>query len=307
VGSAGRADVFRWQGEEATARRDLIEAEARVRIAALEFKRVLNRPLELPLAQRPVSLSDEALLVGDTTALAWLDDPGRSLALTDFLLAEAYTLSPELTRVDALMAAQRRQYTSAGRAFWLPSLNLQGGLVNQFSSGGAGSAIQSPVPGLIPQPEDLSWQFKLQASLPLFTGFANTSTRAQTGLDLDRLGIQRQTIRQAIDQQVRASLEAATASYAAIALARDAADASLRNFALVSDAYAEGTASITALIDAQSAALTSAVSAANAVHNFLIDLMRVERAVGAFGSLQSPAEREQFRERLRTFIRERAH
>ena len=49
----------------------------------------------------------------------------------------------------------------------------------------------------------------------------------------------------------------------------------------MSDAYASGTASITTLLDAQSAALTSAESAANAVHDFLLDLLRVERAMGA--------------------------
>ena len=44
VGSASRADIYRWQGEVANARRDLIEADAQVRVAALELKRILNRP-----------------------------------------------------------------------------------------------------------------------------------------------------------------------------------------------------------------------------------------------------------------------
>ncbi len=66
----------------------------------------------------------------------------------------------------------------------------------------------------------------------------------------------------------------------AIALTRDAAEAAGRNYALVSDSYASGAASITTVLDAQDAALSSAESAANAVHDFLLDLMRVERAMG---------------------------
>ena len=87
--------------------------------------------------------------------------------------------------------------------------------------------------------------------------------------------------------------------YAAIALTRDAAEAANRNYELVSDAYSRGAADITTLIDAQSAAEQSSESAANAVHDFLLDLFRVERAMGDFGTLRSPEDRQAFLERLR--------
>ena len=110
---------------------------------------------------------------------------------------------------------------------------------------------------------DLSWQFRVQASLPLFTGFARSATRAQTGIDLDRLQVERSGVALSVEQRVRAALETAASSYAAIALTRDAAEAAARNYELVSDAYARGTTSITALLDAQNAAESSAESAAN--------------------------------------------
>ena len=303
VGSASRADIFRWQGEVANARRDLIEAEAQARVAALELKRLLNRPLDRPLAQRIVSLSEPTLLAEDSTALAWLDDPVRFNRLTGFLVEESLRLSPELTQVEAAIAAQNRQRTAAGRAFWLPTLNLQGGLTNEFSRGGAGATSGLPQPGL-PQAEDLTWQFKIQATLPLFSGFGRTATRAQASIDLDRLEVQREGIRQIVSQRVRAQLEVTASSYAAIALTRDAAEAAARNYALVSDAYASGAANITTLLDAQSAALTSSQSASNAVHDFLVELMRVERAIGAFGSLQTPTQRQDFLRRLQASMRE---
>jgi outer membrane protein len=302
VGSASRADIYRWQGEVATARKDLISAGAQVRVAELELKRLLNRPLNRPLAQQPVTLGDPALLAQDSTVLAAFNDPDRFALLTDFLVSEARRISPELIQADAAIGAQRRQHTAAGRAFWLPSFSLQGGFNNVFDRSGAGSTVPSlpsTSPVGFPIAPDLTWQFRLQASLPLFTGFENVSTLSQSGFDEDRLEVQRKAIELAVDQRVRAAMENAASSYAAIALTRDAADAAGRNYALVSDAYASGAASITALLDAQDAALSSAESAANAVHDFLLDLMRVERAMGQFGALQPPEQRQHFLEQLR--------
>jgi outer membrane protein TolC len=298
VGSASRADTYRWQGEVANARRDLIAADAQVRVAALDLRRILNRPLGRPLAQQPVTLNDPALLAEDPAVLAWLDDPSRLAQLTQFLVAEGLRISPELVQVEAAIAAQRRQHTAAGRAFWLPSFSLEGGLTNVFQRGGAGSTTPT-FPSAIPGAPDLSWQFRVQASFPLFTGLARGATRAQTRLDLERLEVDRDGARLAVEQRVRSSLETAASSYAAIALTRDAEEAAGRNYELVSDAYARGATSITTLIDAQSAALDASESAANAVHDFLLDLMRVERAMGSFGVLRTDEDRQTFLERLR--------
>jgi outer membrane protein TolC len=306
VGSASRADIYRWQGEVANARREVISAESQVRVATLELKRVLNRPLDRPLAQQAVTLGDPALLARDSTVLAWFDDPARYAVLTGFLVSEALRISPELARADAAISAQERQRTAAGRAFWVPTFSLQGGLNNVFSRDGAGSTAPSlPAPVTLPTAPDLSWQFRVQASLPLFTGFGRTAARAQANIDLERLRIQRAGTALAVEQRVRAALETSASSYAAIALTRDAAEAASRNYELVSDAYTRGTASITALLDAQNAAESSAEAAANAVHDFLLDLLRVERAMGDFGALRPAEQQQAFLQRLHTLEEQR--
>ncbi|HET9515809.1 MAG TPA: TolC family protein [Gemmatimonadales bacterium] len=296
IGSSGRADVYRWQGEVANARQDLIEAEAQVRTAMLELKRMLNWSFDRPLAQLAAQPGDVALLAQDSTLLEWLDDPVRFTMLSGFLVSEALKASPELMANDAAIAAQQRQETAAARAFWLPDLALQGGFANVFDRGGAGSSVPSS-PGSGP---DLTWQFRFQLSMPLFNGQKRTAARAQAAIDLERLEVRRQSLRQAVDQRVRSALESAAASYAALALTGEAAQAAGQNYELVSDAYARGAASITGLIDAQTSALNAAESAANAVHEFLLDLLQVERATGAFGSLQQPQQRQAFLDRLNT-------
>jgi outer membrane protein TolC len=306
VGSTSRADIYRWQGEVANARRDVIAAESQVRVATLQLKRVLNRPLDRPLAQRPLTLGEPALLAQDSTVRTWFDDPVRLAALTRFLVSEALRISPELARADAAIKAQERQRTAAGRAFWMPTLSLQGGLDNVFSRGGAGSTAPTlPGGSTLGTGPDLQWQFRIQASLPLFTGFERGARRAQADIDLQQLKVERASAAQAVEQRVRAALETAVSSHAAIALTREASDAASRNYELVSDAYARGTASITALIDAQNAAESSAEAAANAVHDFLLDLMRVERAMGAFGALRPAEQQQAFLERLHTLEEQR--
>ena len=306
VGSTSRADIYRWQGEVANARRDLISSEAQVRVASLELRQVLNRPLGTPLAQQPVALNDPALLAQDSTLLRWLEDPAGLDAITGLLVGEAFRISPELVRAEAAIAAERRQHTAAGRSFWLPTLSLQGGFNNVLGTGGAGSSgLQPPSPITTLEAPDLSWQFRVQASLPLFTGGARSATRQQTAINLERLEVEQKATHLAVEQRIRSALELAASSYSAIALTRDAAQAADRNYDLVSDAYGRGTASITALIDAQSAALSASEAAANAVHDFLLDLVRVERAMGTYSVLQPPEQRQTFLERLAT-LKERS-
>lgn len=303
VGSSSRADVFRWEGEVANARRDVIASDAQVRVAELSLNRILNRPLDRGVAQPPVTPGDAAFLLQDSTVLEWLDQPDRLTVLMRFLGGEAAAFSPELAQLDAGIAAKRRQNVSAQRAFWLPDVTLQGGLSNVFSRNGAGATGPTiPAQYEFPTTPDMSWQFKLQASYPVFNGFSRAATRAQTEIDLRRLQVQRQNTQLGVDQRVRATIEAAGASYAAIALSRAASEAAERNYELVSDAYSRGAVSITSLIDAQVAALNAEQGAANAVHDFLLDLLKLERSIGTFGVLLTPAERQAFQHRLSTII-----
>lgn len=303
VGSSSRADVFRWEGEVANARRDLIAADAQVRVAGISLNRLLNRPLERPVAQPAVAPGDAAFLLQDSTVLQWLDEPDRLATLTRFLGGEAASFSPELAQLDAGIAAKRRQGVAAQRAFWLPDVTLQGGMSNVFSRNGAGSSAPTlPAQYDFPNTPDMSWQFKIQASYPVFNGFSRAANRAQTEVDLRRLQVQRQNTELGVDQRVRSTIESAGATYAAIALSRAASDAAEQNYQLVSDAYSRGAVSITTLIDAQVAALNAEQSAANAVHDFLLDLLKLERSIGTFGVLLTPAERQAFHTRLSSLI-----
>jgi outer membrane protein TolC len=105
-----------------------------------------------------------------------------------------------------------------------------------------------------------------------------------------------------VEEQTRIQLYAARAAYGQIDLAATAADASRKNFDLVSDAYASGTVSVIELLDAQDASRTADAAAAESLYNFLITVMSLQRSVGGFDYLLTPAERnalaDEFRQTL---------
>ncbi len=308
TGAASLADVYRWESELATSRKQVISSDAQVQVAGLELNRVLNRPLEEAFEIEDIGIGDSTLITSDPRLVDYFGNPETFSAFRDFMVSEGRAASPDLRALDAAIASQRRAGTAAGRAFWLPTLSLQGGMSDVLSRSGAGSmpfTIPTPSgpPISLALPPDYSWKLRLQASLPIFTGFARGAARAQANIELDRLTIDREALDRTVSQQIRAALHLGGASWANIQQARAAADAARKNLELVTDAYTRGAISIINLLDAQQAALASDEAAANAVYDFLIDLMKVERAIGQFSFFRTPEERRAFMQRLDEFYR----
>ena len=88
----------------------------------------------------------------------------------------------------------------------------------------------------------------------------------------------------------------AGASRAAVRLRGDAATAAGQNLELVTDAYRRGAVNIITLIDAQNQTLVTQLAASNALYDFLIDYLSVERAAAAFGFRMTVEDRDLIRE-----------
>jgi outer membrane protein TolC len=153
-----------------------------------------------------------------------------------------------------------------------------------------------------------TWNVGATASLVLFDGSSNYARIRRIFRIMDQLRTERAVLAQRLEQDVRASLHQAGFSYANIELTRDAAEASARNLELVTDLYQRGAADIIQLVDAQNQALGAALAAANALYDFLIDALRVQRASGSFSLEGSDEDRDDFIRRLDAFaaVRNRA-
>ncbi len=104
---------------------------------------------------------------------------------------------------------------------------------------------------------------------------------------------------------MRNSVFLAASSRLAIDLARQSSEAAAKNLEIVSDNYTLGLVSLVDLLDAQTNALNAELAAADAVNNYLVDLMRVERAVGRFTFFVSEEERGAWITELEEFAAQR--
>jgi outer membrane protein TolC len=142
----------------------------------------------------------------------------------------------------------------------------------------------------------------LNASVPLFEGLGKFAQKAQAHKELESLKLQRRSLVEKVEQRVRSAMHLAGASRAGIKLSQDAAEAAKKNMELVTDAYSRGAANILDLLDAQNAALTADLAAANALYDHMLDLMEVERAIGKFCILGPKSENEALFNRLKDYF-----
>ena len=306
LGAAGRQEVFRWESQIATNRKDVIEASAVRNQAEIAVNRVLNRPIEESFLTEETGLDDPELITSFAQIRPYVESRPSFRLFRQFMVREAFAGSPELRQFNAAILAQERALLASRRAFYVPTVGLQAD-VTGFRNGGAGStAPQLPpeIPFSFSTPNNLNWSLGVSASLPLFQGGALRARRSRSEIELDELTIQREATQQRIEQRIRSILHQAGASFAAIKLSRDAAEAAHKNLDLVTDSYSQGVVNIITLLDAQNQALVAELVAANSIFDYLIDLMSVQRAVGKFDYYRSPEDRQDFLDRLDAFFRD---
>lgn len=283
IGSAKASDVYRWESQLATAQQAAIAARTSVTRARENLNRLLNRPLDAPFRLLPSTLEDPALLLAEGNLPELIDNPKTFRQLMAFQVERGMEESPELAALRAGIEAKKRQILAERRSFYLPSVSVQGQLKQVLE--------EDRKLGLSQEGES-DWSLGLVASLPLFEGGARQARVERAELELQQIEAQYESLRNLIEQQIRSQLHLANASFISIPLAEKAAKAARQSLELVTDSYSQGAVSIIDLLDAQSASLQANEGAANAVHNFLIDLMNAQRAAGRFDFFLSEAERQ---------------
>jgi outer membrane protein TolC len=307
---SGPGEVYRWESQLASNRKAVVDAQALRNTAEIVLNRLLHRPIEEHFLTLEEGLDDYLGIIDDERLQEYMGNKWSFRNFRDFAVGEALALAPELRALDAALAAQRRALTSAGRAFWLPSLALQGELTTTLDESGAGadanlsSLFPPQMASGVPSSDDVNWNVAISASLPLFSGGARFARRSRAGYELDQLTLQREALAERIEQRVRSALHIAGASRAAVGFSASAAEAARKNLELVADAYSRGVVSILDLLDAQNAALVADLQAANAVFQFLIDFMEVQRAAGKFYSLAPQEEVDEVFNRLEKYFDE---
>lgn len=298
LGQTGPSDLYRWQGEIATAKSNLLNATAQRRLAEMALNQILNRPIDEAFLTQEIDLSDSRILINNQSTGQYVNNPREFYQFADFMVSRAKANTPDLKQFDYNVSAQERAILLNQRNLYVPAFSLGGGYNQELYRGGAGTEF----PAGFATPNDWNWNLQLGASIPIFQGGSRNAKVQQSKVQLGQLSTQRLNTERLIEQQVRSELENIRASYTNINLTQDAEDAVVQNFALIQDSYSKGLVTITQLLDAQNAAISGQLNSANAVYIFLIDLLNMERATGSFFMLMTNEQRQQFANDLTTFF-----
>ena len=298
IGIAGPEEVYRWESEIANSRQSVLNAESVTLDAMNALNRLLNRPQQELFVAKETELSDPLLVVSDRLFFNLVKKPKNFRVFREFMAEQGLDIAPELQQFDADIAAKERELASAGRDYWLPTFSVQGNVTELFADGGVGERDQN-LTGL----NDTEWSAGVFATLPLFEGGAKRANYRQAKEELARVKIERDSVAQGIEQRIQSAINLTRASYPGIRLSQDAADAAQGNLKLITDSYARGIKSIIDLLDAQNLVLVADQRAANAVYDFLVDLMSLQRAVGQFDLFLGPEERQAWNQKLEDYLK----
>ena len=294
LGNSTAADVYRWQAEVARAQILVLNARAVLNQSWETLNRILHKPQGVRLALREATF-DEPFVMTREEFEKLVQSPADYAHFSGFYIDRALRQAPELEQLNALIAAKRRELTSQRRAYWLPDVSVGGRYTSNLEQSGLGAG---PLAG-----QGLNdWTVGVQATLPLFSGGLKKANVSRASFELRQLESLRASTEERVEEQIRNQLHAAQAAHGQIDLATSAAEASRKNFELVSDAYARGTVTVIELLDAQDTSLTASAAAAESLYNFLITIMSVQRAIGGYDFLLPAEERKALAVEYRTTL-----
>jgi outer membrane protein len=319
TGAAGPEEPLRWEVEIASLRKSVMDLYSQMNQVLLALKQTMNVPLVYLVNIEDVSLDDPSLLLSNKKLLGYLDDPLSFNLLTDYLVQEGLVNSHELHQLDAVIDAQERSHVSVRNSLFLPTVAAFAGYTNTFYKSPVGSLFQltsvpAPPASLPPElpaylgqlfsavspalPDRADWNVGVQLSFNLFQGFSTRSRQEQASQILQQYRLQRDAAQQRISLRIRAQMENVKAAHFAIYQAQLAEVAARRGLAIVTEAYSRGGVSILSLLDAQNSSLRADLVAANALYDFFVAYMQLQRAVGTFDILMTPESRQEMLDRV---------
>lgn len=299
IGFSGRADVLRWESQIAVDRRNLIAAEASRRQAGSQLNQALNRPQSTLIEPLDPSVETALAFFTQPRFRTLIDNARAWETFKDFVVQQGYELSPEISQSKQFVLAGERDLTASKRRFWLPEFGLQASGGENLNRSGAGSNV-SPL-GI----DDTTWTVGVVASIPVLSGGKLRSDLSRSRYSLRQFEQQRAAITEDVETQIRVTMEEAASTFAAIELSAAAAAASAENLRIVTDSYSKGAVNVTDLIDAQDAALSSDLDAAQAKYIYISAVMDVLRASGDFSILLDPDYAERWFGEVESFFADR--
>ncbi len=294
AGSSGKSDVLRFKSEMAQNTQAMVEAINNMEQSYIGLNQLLNNPLDTEIDIEDIDLEKGIFEQYNYKEFAnILDNPRLRESFIAFMIAEAKTNSPELKSLDYNIEATNRSVKLYGSGRLLPTVTLRGQYNRNFSRSGAGS---TPANGGILLDKD--YNVGASISLPIFNQNQNKINRRTALIQKEQLNIGKENSELAIDANIRNAVLSIINQISNIELSKVSESTAEESLELTQIAYATGSINIIQLIDAQNNYLDAQLSRTNAIYNFLIDAIQLERSLGYYFLLNTEEDNLAFRQRF---------
>ncbi len=298
LGSTNKADVFRWESEQARSTQSLIEARAAVAIAQFKLNTLLDNTLgdEFNIVDAKL---DEGAFVNyfDMLPTNYFKTPQQLELITKFLIGEAKVYHPLEKQLEYNLLALNRQDISNRRSYYLPTIAIQSKADNVLWRGGIAS---EPMVGQ--SYTDLSWNVGLSVSIPIFDGNRRRRNYQKTKINREKIVMQKQNLTNNLELNIKAKTIDIVTAHTNLKYSKISSHSADENYKLVQENYKQGVVTVTQLIDAQKAALQAKQSYYFSVYNYMISYAKIEHAVGSFSLVSDRSQNEAIREKFKQFI-----
>ncbi len=294
-GEGGISDVNRWVSELSISKMELNDAQAAYQAAMYQLNELLNRPIGSSIST-PDSTKIDKTIVPDQSILAhYFSNPNLTEKYADFLIDEMNVHSPELQQLLTAGEMVDRKKSMQIRQLFVPEVALFGQADQAFIREGTQEIPNLPIPS---PPDDITWNLGLRMSLPIFEGGRKKAEVQRATIEQDKIAWQKNDLLNNMEKGLRSNVQLLKASYSGLGLSQNAAHAAEDNYKVVQDAYAQGVATVTQLIDAQNVMISTKHMATSAYYQYILDYIKAERLQGRFTFLTDQTEQQEYFNRL---------
>lgn len=300
AGQSGKSDMLRFKSEMAQNTQAMVEAINQLEQGFLILNQLLNNPSNLEIDVTDVEL-DEGVFENYKydELFGLLDNPTLREPFIEFLIQEANNNAPELKSLGYSLEATNRNIRLNGSGRFLPTVALQGQYNSTFSRSGAGSTVPEGLGfGLV----DNYYTAGASISIPIINQNLNNINRQTALIQKDQIEINKDNLKLNIAVNVRNGVLNLVNQMSNIQLSKISEETAAEALELTRASYSEGAVNIVQLLDAQNNYLDAQLAKTNAVYNFLINALQLERFMGYYFLLNTEEKNDEFRQRFFEFL-----
>ncbi len=296
AGQSGKSDLLRFKSEMAQDTQLLVEAYNALREGYYLLNQLVNNPVNLEIDIEDAELSEGVFEKYNYNEIQdILDNPALRELFIDFLVQESKVNAPELKALNYNLEAIDRSIRLSGTGRLLPTLGVRGQYNSTFNRSGVGS--ENPL--ITPQN---NYNIGLNISLPLINNNVNNINKQTALIQKDQQTINKDNFELSLDTNIRTTVLNLINQISNIELSKISEETAREALDLTQTSYNNGAVNIVQLLDAQNNYLKTQLASTNAVYNYLIINLKLERYLGYFFLLNSEEDNQAFRQRFLDFI-----